>query len=256
MVAWETENAAGGSTPGGAAASYFRSPINHKEKIMISKVVSCIQHHAARAVLALGLVALLAPASLHAGPPLICHPYEIGAAKSLPGATDGHWLGISRSYDRQNLVGDTLALLTPDTPVLVRMETLRRAAIYATSEMRGWEKNAYTAEDREISMTLLKQLRGRADTKDEAKRALALFDAGFFAETLRQTNMDPGFDGYPLLVQAAGLRPADAEIQFALAIAGVATKRAEQAEHLARARAAAKSNSLLASNIASHFSKS
>lgn len=219
---------------------------------MISKIVSKTQ----RALLVLGLVALLAPASLHAGPPLICHPYEIGAAKSLPGATNGHWLGISKSYDRKNLVADTLALLTPDAPVLVRMETLRRAAIYATAEMRGWDKGAYTAEDREISMTLLKQLRDRATTKDEAKRALALFDAGFFAETLRQTNMALGFDGYPLLVQAAELRPADAEIQFALAIASVAPKRAEHGDYLARARAAAKTNALLASNLASHFSKS
>jgi hypothetical protein len=223
---------------------------------MISKIVSMLQPHAARAALALGLVAFLAPAALRAGPPLICHPYEIGAAKSLPGATDGHWLGISKSYDRKTLVGDTLALLTPDVPILVRMETLRRAVIYATGEMHGWEKGTYTAEDREISMTLLKQLRDRATTKDEAKRALALFDAGFFAETLRQTKMDPGFDGYPLLVQAAELRPANAEIQFALALAAVATKRAEQTEHLARAREAAKSNALLASNIATHFSKS
>jgi hypothetical protein len=223
---------------------------------MISKMFSTARQHGTRALFTLGLVALLTPASLHAGPPLICHPYEIGAAQSLPGAKEGHWLGIDKNYDRKTLVRDTLALLTPDSPILVRMETLRRAAIYATSEMRGWEKNAYTAEDREISARLLKQLRERANDKDSAKRALAIFDAGFFAETLRQTNMDPGLDGYALLVKAAELRPNDPEIQFALAVASVSPQRAEHREHLTRARAAAKTNSLLASNLASHFSKS
>lgn len=223
---------------------------------MISKFVSTCRRHTARAVLVLGLVALIAPSSLRAGPPLICHPYEIGAAKSLPGGETGHWLGIDKGYNRKNLVTDTLALLTPETPVLVRMETLRRAAIYATSEMRGWGKDAYTAEDRQIAGMLLKQLRERANDKDSAKRALALFDAGFFAETLRQTNMDPGLDGYVLLVQAAELRPGDPEIQFALAIASVSPRRNEHADHLARAQAAAKTNALLASNLASHFGKS
>jgi hypothetical protein len=203
----------------------------------------------------LSLAAVQSLTTAFAGPPLICHPYSIGAAKSLPGE-GSHWLGISKSYDRRNLVTDTLALLTPTTPILVRMETLRRASIYATSEMRGWGKDAYTDEDRRISAELVKALQDRVAKAQPADRALALFDTGFFAETLRQTNMDPAVDGYALLTEAAKLRGNDPETEFALALASVSPRRQEHDKHLARARAAAKENSLLATNLATHFSKS
>ena len=77
---------------------------------------------------------LLFADSAMAGPPLICHAFEIGNAKSLP--LDGHsWnLSGSENYDTKNLASDTLAILTPDTPVLVRMETLRRATLYARKD--------------------------------------------------------------------------------------------------------------------------
>ena len=223
---------------------------------MITKIISTARHRSTRALFTLGLVALLAPASLHAGPPLICHPYEIGAAQSLPGTTDGsHWLGLDRNYDRKNLVRDTLALLTPEMPILVRMETLRRAALYTTNELKNWKTDGsgYTAEDRALAFGLLEKLRERTNEKG-ATRTLALFDAGFFAETLRQTSMDPGVDGYPLLAQAAAARPNDPEIQFALALVSAAPKRGpgEPTDHLARARAGAKTNALLAANLATH----
>jgi hypothetical protein len=209
-----------------------------------------------RAVCALGCAVLLAPV-VHAGPPLICHPYAIGTAKSLPGGSkDSHWLGVDKSYDRKNVAADTLALLTPESPIIVRMETLRRAAIYATAEMRGWQKDGYTAEDRAISLGLLEKLQARAKEASSSKRALALFDAGFFAETLRQTNMDPGIDGYALIAEAAKLRSGDPEIEFALALASTSAKPKQRDDHLARARAAAKPGTPLAANLASHFGKS
>lgn len=214
---------------------------------------SCVARFPFRPLSLLIALATFSVATVFAGPPLICHPYTIGAAKSLPGGSE--WLGIDKTYNRQNLVQDTLALLTPETPILVRMETLRRGAIYATSEMRGWEKDAYTNEDRAISKSLVNALRDRIKAADAATRALALFDAGFFAETLRQTNMDPGLDGYALLTEAVKLRGADPEMEFALALASVHPRRTQHAEHLARARAAAKGGTLLANNLATHFSK-
>jgi hypothetical protein len=60
-----------------------------------------------------------------AGPPLICHPIEIGQAKSLPWVEFNH--GGRTDYDLKNLSRDTLTILDSHTPVLVRMETLRRA---------------------------------------------------------------------------------------------------------------------------------
>jgi len=76
---------------------------------------------------------LLAPALAQAGPPLICWPMSIGNAPSLPWG--GGWHDTRPDYDgRGRLATDTLALLGSDTPVLVRMETLRRAAVYAASD--------------------------------------------------------------------------------------------------------------------------
>src|SRR5437879_2489012 len=85
------------------------------------------------------MVALLASAALVvarpalAGPPLLCHPFEIGTARSLP-MGNGGWQEIDRKYDTSHLVADTLALLTPDAPIKVRMETIRRATVYAATK--------------------------------------------------------------------------------------------------------------------------
>jgi hypothetical protein len=198
------------------------------------------------------LCLLVLPASAFAGPPLICHPYAIGSAKSLPGGNKDHF-GLSASYDRTNLVGDTLALLTPETPVIVRMETLRRAALYATNEMHAWRKNtAYGEAERTVALGLLAKLRERTQDKT-LPQDLALFDVGFYAETLRQTRLDPALDGYALLDKVAGLRPTDADVQFALALASVWPQRQEHAAHLAQANAGAKPGTLLAANLRSHF---
>lgn len=203
---------------------------------------------------ALSAIGLVAPA-LTAGTPLICHPYAIGSAKSLPGGPD--WHGVSRDYDRSRLVADTLALLTPETPIIVRMETLRRAAIYATSEMRNWDRQAYTEEDRAVASALLEKLRGRiSDQNNPRDQALALFDAGFLAETLRHARMDLGVDGYALLTRAVRLRGEDPEMEFALALASSWPKRTGHEGHLARARRGAAEGSLLAANLASHFGRS
>jgi hypothetical protein len=206
-----------------------------------------------RALLGLLFAAVL-PLALHAGPPLICHPYNISGSgwKSLPGSGKDHF-GLSASYDRTNLVNDTLALLTTETPIIVRMETLRRAALYATNEMSAWRTNqAYGGEDRSLALGLLTKLRER--TQGPAMpRDLALFDLGFYAETLRQTRLDPALDGYHLLGKVAELRPNDADVQFALALASVWPKRKEHDTHLASASAGAKPGTLLAANLETHF---
>jgi len=69
-----------------------------------------------------------------AGPPLICHSIEIGQARSLPWTSHSWNLSGGETYDTRNLVRDTLEILGPDTPVLVRMETLRRATLYARKD--------------------------------------------------------------------------------------------------------------------------
>jgi hypothetical protein len=225
--------------------------------MMNSKITTPRRSRAARSLVALGLISLLTALPVHAGTPLICHPYNIGAAKSLPGS-EGDWKGVNPNYDRSNLVRDTLALLTPETPVIVRMETLRRAAIYATAGMRGWTTGkGFTDEDRANTNAILEQLRARTKTAKGQALAVATFDVGFFIETLRHTGVDRTLDGYDLIVKARELRGPDPDMEFALALASSwPNRRAEHSEHLARARAGAKPGTLLAQNLASHFSGS
>jgi hypothetical protein len=214
----------------------------------MKKLLDCFTSRRAFAAL---LLAAFLPHTVHAGTPLICNPYDIGTAASLPSGT---WKGVSTDYDRTTLIRDTLALLKPETPVIVRMETLRRAAIYATANMRGWAKGtSYTSTDRELAFGLLEKLRIRTTEATDQTRDLALFDLAFFTETLRQTNLDPSLNGYDLLLKVAELRPHDPDIQFALALASAYPKRKEYSEHLVQASSGAKPGTLLTANLQSHF---
>src|SRR5262249_8496708 len=131
----------------------------------------------------------------------------------------------------------------PGTTVLARMETMRRAAIYAAS-------------DHEAGRQLLEALRGRTST---ATSALSYFDYGYFAATLKQMewrykeDLSGGVDGYALVRKALMLNPGSGEMQFAAAVIASSPNRpAERQEHLERARQA-KGDALLAQNLASHF---
>src|SRR2546427_9460346 len=85
--------------------------------------------------LAIGVVAIVLgfTSVALAGPPLICHAIEIGQAKTLPWVDLNYQKG-SGGYDLKNLTRDTLAILDSNPSVLVRMETLRRASIYARQD--------------------------------------------------------------------------------------------------------------------------
>jgi hypothetical protein len=127
-------------------------------------------------ILAAAALLVLARPAL-AGPPLLCFPFEIGAAKSLPMAPDAakSWRAIDRQYDVSHLVADTLALLVPSTPTIVRMETLRRATVYASAHPK-------------LSGELMSALKAR----DEAHAMMAAFDYGYFVESSRQAAMIKG----------------------------------------------------------------
>lgn len=116
------------------------------------------------AVVTLAAVLLSRPAL--AGPPLLCFPFDIGNARTLP-MGHGDWHAVDPRYDVSQLVTDTLGLLTPSMPVIVRMETLRRATIYA-------------APNPDLAKALMTELRARAD----AKVPLAALDLGYLSEAL------------------------------------------------------------------------
>jgi len=201
-------------------------------------------------LISLGVFVVLtisAPAA-QAGPPLICWPFNIGDAKSLPFGGDG-WRAVSADYDLRRLPEDTLALLGPSAPVIVRMETLRRATVYVM-------------KDRNAAGALLDRLQARvrdAEAKGSPD-ALALFDAGYLAECYKQArgtwlpeNFAAGLDGYAMIEKAIGLRGADGEMEFAAALASAGSSHQPELDaHLQRAVAGAIEGSLLAKNLVTH----
>ena len=190
-----------------------------------------------------------------AGPPLLCHPFDIGSARSLPWNDTGAWWNGRSDYDVRNLVADTQALLTPATPVIVRMETLRRAAIYAS-------------RDAHVATQLLRALNDRAQREGGAGNGepLAPFDAGYLTETLRQISLLAGetefrtnanlarqvigsADGYPLVSRSLSLRPDDPALDFAAALMTRGTQQSRSQQHAAKARRGVSQDALLARNI-------
>jgi hypothetical protein len=177
----------------------------------------------------------------HAGPPLLCHAIDIGQAKTLPWVELNYHRGEG-SYDLKNLTRDTLAILDSNNSVLVRMETLRRATIYAR-------------QDPQVAKELLVRLRARADATGAAQ-ALAWFDVGYLAESYRQwfgkgqPNPAAGMDGYGWVKKAIEMRGQDPEMEFAAALITIMTgPESEHRDHASRAKAGAKSDPLLAQNL-------
>jgi hypothetical protein len=205
------------------------------------------------ALVALGFAAQ--PAA--AGPPITCHPIEIGDAASLPYGAKA--FDTSSSYQISQLIPDTLRLLSPQTPVLVRMETLRRAAIYGVRDAAVASELAALL----MSRALESERKGNADS-------LAWFDAGFLVEALKETSIYgqefrtrlhatvprgafDGFPGYEWVQRAIELRGQDPDMEFAAALIRQDEDRASFREHLRRAADGAAGDPLLAKNLTTHF---
>ncbi len=178
-----------------------------------------------------------------AGPPMVCHKIEIGQAKTLPWVDLNYKKGSSR-YDVNNLTTDTLAILNADQSVLVHMETLRRATIYAR-------------QDTQAAKQLITRLQARANASHSD--ALAWFDLGYLAETYKQwigkgePNPANGVDGYGFVTRAINMRGTDPEMEFAAALITLANHESEHDAHVHKAFAGAKSDALLAQNLDSRF---
>jgi hypothetical protein len=192
-------------------------------------------------------------ASAFAGPPLICHTYDIGNAKSLPWIGHNWNLTGSESYDTNNLAADTLSILDSDSTVLVHMETLRRAALYG-------QKNPQALKQ------LLVKLIARSDTptKDAKIASLVSFDLGYLAATLAQVhliykdfaNPAQSLDARALVDKGIRLRGKDPQMEFAAALITLDGPAEEHNAHAQEALLGAKSDALLASNLSTHFMSS
>ncbi|HKX28422.1 MAG TPA: hypothetical protein VJ302_12040 [Blastocatellia bacterium] len=211
---------------------------------------------------ALLLVAVLTQLTVVAGPPLICHTIEIGDAKSLPWGSSAEWRAVKPNYDLNRLADETTALLTPNMPILVRMETLRRATIYAVWSQYDREvglsaKNSQVAED--LLGRLMSRVREAVGKKQEV--ALALFDAGYLMACYQQAsyratkNADAqkALDAYAMVRKAAAHRGDSPEIEFAAALIGRSPEQPTYRGHLQKAVAGAQEGSLLARNLLKHF---
>ena len=205
-----------------------------------------------RSIIALGLLLTIAGAA-EAGPPLICHAFDAGNAKLLPWSPGQGWNTPDTSYDVHKLTADTLKLLSPETPVLARMETLRRATIYG-------------AQNKQVAEQLLTALVERTTANGGATDPLAWFDAGYLIESYRQAShiykwdmlssgerakwalrSEPkGPDGYSFVTKAIAMSGKNPEMEFA---ASLMKDGPTGAEHRRRALASAQPGSLLAKNL-------
>jgi hypothetical protein len=202
------------------------------------------------------------------GPPLICHSITIGENKSLP--WEGGAMSTKKGYDPKHLVKDVSALLGTTPDVVVRMETLRRAAIYAR-------------EDGNVAWELLGGLALRALDADagSTEGALALFDTGFTIAVLQQLDSSmvgragvrSDVPGYAYVARALdGARKANspqvAAMEYGAALMTLpemrhgATRANDGAgtgddiydAHIRAAAAGAQPGSLLETNLAAHLS--
>jgi hypothetical protein len=196
------------------------------------------------------IVTLVTARPAQAGPPLLCHPFDIGSAASLPWNGTTSWFDGKQDYRLTNLVTDTEALLGPSTPVVVRMETLRRAAIYAS-------------RDPQVASSLLERLAAKAQS---SKAALALLDVAYATEALRQITQIGGVTGYKDRVPAIAdlvrdrdgwqqmkaslaAAPDNPALEFAAALIAAGKDRGAYVDHARKARAGAQKDALIARNL-------
>jgi hypothetical protein len=159
------------------------------------------------------------------------------------------------TYDLQRLADDTLRLLTPTTPPIARMETMRRATIYASTDAR-------------VANELLSRLLGRAldGVASGPANRQALFDAGYLVESYRQANlifkyemlagaeknawqlrdMPKGLDGYSWMASALAMGPTDPEMEFG---ASRVTEGAVSQAHVRKAITGARPGTPLAATL-------
>jgi hypothetical protein len=182
-----------------------------------------------------------------AGPPLLCHTFDIGEAQSLPWIGHTWNLTGNENYNTNNLPADTIAILDHDSTVLVHMETLRRAALYG-------QKNPQALKQ------FLARLVGRSEASGK-NEAMASFDLGYFVATLNQiqlvykdfANPVRTLDANALIKKAIQLRGKDPQMEFAAALITLDGPTDEHNAHAKLALAGAPSDPVLLRNLDGHF---
>lgn len=184
--------------------------------------------------------AAAAPAVL--GPPTVCHPIDIGTAKSLPWGSAP--FAASTDYDVARTVDDTLAILRDSPDTLVHMETVRRAVIYLTPLSDAGKAKPETWREAEIARllaalqadvskctpsaaTAAKSEHACAATAADPALGLRTFDVGYLQAVLWQSERHGSGDARAELAaearssldKAAALRPDDGALHLGVALA-------------------------------------
>ena len=196
------------------------------------------------------LCLMFGSSAAQAGPPLICHPVEIGDAQSLPWGSDP--FARSTSYNIERLIDDTVKILDNQSSVIVHMETLRRAALYV-------------GRDSALATRILARLMARALDAEAVgtPNALSWFDAGYLAQCYEQLGMElglacgeaQGVTGYAWVRRALALRGDDPELEFGAAMLTALAGIPEHEMHVTRVKELAKKKSLVARNLRIHSTK-
>lgn len=157
------------------------------------------------------------------GPPAICHPIDIGDAKSLPWGK--HPFDVNKDYDLDHLVKDTYKILEESSDTLVHMETLRRATIYLEGMGSGKVSRKKSEElSQNLEHTLRKRLQHTIaffENKERTKQQLgyAYFDLGYFLGALNQVRDKEHGMGAKELDKAAKLMENDGAAYLGAALA-------------------------------------
>lgn len=210
------------------------------------------------ATAALIAMLLVGSVDLQAGPPLLCHPIEIGEAQSLPWG-EGAWSNDRIKLSDAEFLALTLKLLSTEAGILTRMETIRRAAVHAA-------ERPVTAE------AMLTFLRERSENPNGKGDSDARFNLGYMLATFEQMNvvtdhnargvsgrsrseltLTQDLDAYALVKESAVGSERRGEIEFALALMTAHPRHPSHSVHLQNAVTAAVDGSLLAVNLVSHF---
>jgi len=184
--------------------------------------------------------------------PLVKWALVIGETKSLPWKDAAVWDATMPGYDAGRAAAETLEILSPGTPVLARMETMRRAIVYSRVDP-GVAYQILAALDRRVQEA---QVSGKAD-------ALAIFDLGYFFEACRQaawlkTEWLGDRNGYALVIQASQFLgasfPERLEIQFAAGLILLEPKgQHPYYPHFKTVVKEAKEGTLLEKNLVTHL---
>ena len=176
------------------------------------------------------------------------------------------WRDVKKDYDLNQLVPDVMAILETDAPVLVRMETMRRAAIYAVWSLRD-AKVGFDPKGDRAAIALLDKILARKNAaevrgfKTKADK-LALFDAGYLLETYKYIGFEEIAKNPVLSAESlawvekannALACPGEIELALAIILQNHQGTTAAQDKHLKNAVGKAAEGSLLAKNIVSHF---